>query len=172
MKELKNRVDEPASGRHLFSLGVSTLHDLDGVLELPSRHFIALVACDTSSASVDEMSDAATWLLSQGAVVIATWGPGCERFHDIIDETLSIEPEEPDDAVILTTWHDSDSLAEAVWFVIETISAASAYESTCSTVVAISVGNSKWQADIEHWPAEPTRLAGLVLGGSEVGDGA
>jgi hypothetical protein len=173
MKQLRNHGKDPTSGRHLLSLGVSALPDLAGALDLPSQHFIALVACDAALASVDEMSEASAWLLTQGAVVIATWGPGCERFHDIIDETgLDINPAETDETVVLTTWHDADSLAEAVWFVVNTIAPAPAYQGTCNTVVGISVGNTAWQTEIEDWLAKPDRLSQAVLSASGTSGGA
>ena len=49
----------------------------------------------------------------------AAWGPDCERVHDIIDEE-DIGPNPPPtmDRVVMTTWHDDKSLAEAIWFVL------------------------------------------------------
>lgn len=168
MKSPRYHGRSPGLGRRLFSLGVSALGDLSGRVTLPSPHFIALIAGDTNSASVDEMSAAGAWLLSQGAVVISTWGPGCEKFHDVIDETdLEVHPEETDDTVVLTTWHDSESLASALWFAVNTIGPARAYEQTCNTVMAISVGSPTWLAEIEGWLADPQRLTESVLAVSE-----
>jgi hypothetical protein len=173
MPRLKDHGADPTLGRKLFSLGVPALADLRGPVELPSPHFIALVACDASRCSVDEMSEAGAWLLSQGAVVIATWGPDCGKFHDVIDETgLEVHPEETDETVVLTTWHESESLAEALWFVVNTISPASAYVATCSTVVCISVGSADWQTEIERWLEAPELLSEAVLGAPEIGSGA
>ncbi len=168
MTQLKNHGADPTLGRKLCSLGVSALHDLAGSLSLPSKHFIALVACDSTRFSVDEMSKAGAWLLDQGAAVIATWGPGCEKFHDIIDETdLEVRPAQAEDELVLTTWHDSESLAEALWFVINTISPVSRYEATCNTVLTIAVGNPEWQAEIERWLTSPALLTQAVVGDSE-----
>jgi hypothetical protein len=168
MESPKYHGRSPGHGRRLFSLGVSSLGDLSGRVTLASPHFIALIACDTHFASVDEMSAAGAWLLSQGAVVISTWGPGCEKFHDVIDETdLEVHPDETDDTVVLTTWHDSESLASALWFAVNTIGPARAYEQTCTTVMAISVGNSTWLAEIEDRLAHPQRLTDSVLAISE-----
>jgi hypothetical protein len=173
MSQLKDHGADPTLGRELISLGASTLRDLAGSLSLPSSHFIALVACDSTRSSVDEMSQVGAWLLGQGAVVIATWGEGCEKFHDIIDETdVETRPDQPDEGVVLTTWHDSESLAEALWFVINTISPAPAYETTCKTVLAIAVGNTEWQAEIEKWLSSPASLTAAVAGGSEASRGA
>jgi hypothetical protein len=50
-----------------------------------------------------------------------SWGPDCERFHDIVDEVLMEDdvgeqkfagPNSID--VIMTTWHAKDSLEDAI----------------------------------------------------------
>ena len=57
-------------------------------------------------------------------VYFCGWGPGCERFHDIVDEIIvgdevvgrnRFKPPTTHDAV-MTTWHDDDTLEQALDF--------------------------------------------------------
>ena len=91
--------------------------------EIPSRRFRLLVAGDSSDATVDEISKFATAALSRGMVYLVAWGPGCERLHDVFDQ-VKIEDElgarkfvgpNPND-VIMTTWHDEETLTQALDF--------------------------------------------------------
>ncbi len=56
----------------------------------------------------------------QGMAYFSTWGPDCERLHDIMDETVvawEVIEENPAPLFIMTTWHCNEDLDEALWFV-------------------------------------------------------
>ncbi len=67
---------------------------------------------DSEQESVGEISRVAEVLLGSGGVYFCTWGNGCERVHDIIE----VDPDPADDSVVMTTWHDDETLDEALWF--------------------------------------------------------
>jgi hypothetical protein len=99
--------------------------------------------------SVDEIGNIANWALAQGAVYLCAWGPDCERVHDIIDEVLvARNPDATDEDVIMTTWHDDETLEEALWFAVNSAYPAGVYEGTCETLLAITVGNKDWGSQI------------------------
>ncbi len=92
-------------------------------LQLPSRRFRLFIAADSRDTSVGAVSEFVKAALKQGAVYCCVWGPGCERFHDIIDEVvvedglherMFVGPTPSD--VIMTTWHSEESLEEALDF--------------------------------------------------------
>jgi hypothetical protein len=61
----------------------------------------------------------ARWLVDGGCRYAVTWGPECEAWHDAIDWAMidKFENREvPDEDFIMTTWHDKESLREALWF--------------------------------------------------------
>ena len=77
------------------------------------------------------------------------WGPDCERVHDIIDEAVvSRNPGETDEDVIMTTWHEDETIEEALWFAVNSAFPAGAYEQTCKTFVTIAVGSQDWGSQI------------------------
>jgi hypothetical protein len=92
-------------------------------LQLPSRRFGLFVAADSRDSSVDAVSEFVLTALQQGMVYCCVWGPGCERFHDIIDDIVVEDGlserrfvgATPND-VIMTTWHANESLEEALEF--------------------------------------------------------
>jgi hypothetical protein len=75
------------------------------------------------------------------------WGPDCQRVHDIIDEMS--EPGNdvgvPEDSCIMTTWHDSEPLREALWFFLVNSWPDEHYENSTRVALAISVGSSEWR---------------------------
>lgn len=63
------------------------IDDLSAVpgLPLPEGTFCVLLACDALGVSVDAVSDAIESLLERGMAYLCSWGPDCERVHDITD---------------------------------------------------------------------------------------
>lgn len=88
-----------------------------------SRPFVAFTALDTRAASPSLLGAFAVALLEQGCEYACCWGDDCSRLHDIFDEVAvqrEIEgpPIDTIDDVVMTTWHENDSLDEALWFAI------------------------------------------------------
>lgn len=92
-------------------------------LEILSKRFLLFVAANITDVSTQTVSHFALAALNQGMVYFCSWGPDCERFHDIVDEVLVEDdvgeqkfagPNTSD--VIMTTWHAKDSLEDAIDF--------------------------------------------------------
>ena len=59
------------------------------------------------------------WLVRSGCLYMMAWGVACSTWDDSVDyASLSASDfgEVPDDQFVLTTWHDSEPLAETLWF--------------------------------------------------------
>src|SRR5687767_7300718 len=78
--------------RDLYVLDLGAADDFPARLMLPSSNFACLLAWDARAASDAEIATLARKLLDAGAAYVCTWGPDCERVHDIIDAEL-IEPD-------------------------------------------------------------------------------
>jgi len=90
--------------------------------------FGLLLACDARSRPVEDISALSRASLLAGMHWFSSWGPDCERVHDIVDEVivdLVIEGEDraadlsqpvPAQDLVMTTWHDDEALKEAVEF--------------------------------------------------------
>ena len=102
--------------RHQFFLDLSRLGDWPKQLALPSRYFGLFLACDARAISDEAIVEVAGSLIEQGIVYLCSWGPDCERVHDLFDSVIvERNPNETEKSVILTTWHDGESLDEALW---------------------------------------------------------
>jgi hypothetical protein len=143
--EILNHGKMKGQDRLLLSATVSGPKDFSSPIHIHSKYCVLFLAMDARPMSVDEISHTANWALDQGAVYVCAWGPDCERVHDIIDEVLvARNPDATDEDVIMTTWHDDETLEEALWFAVNSAIPAGAYEETCKTLVVIAVGSQDW----------------------------
>lgn len=148
-------------------------HHYPGQLTLPSMHFVALIAMDARTNSTYDLFEFGKTLLRQGAVYLCTWGPDSERVHDIFDEaSQEVLPEETDETVIMTTWHDSESLAEALYFGLRTTFPGRAYEPRCGTLLVVTIGNAAWSEQVDKWLADPEGSTAAVEAAGRVERGA
>ena len=101
-------------GHQLVLIEADAVSDLADWPALPSQHFLCFVVWDAPS-DIEPVMSLARTLLDEGAVFVSTFGRDCERVHDAIDEVIvTTERERGDDDAIMTTWHASESLEEAI----------------------------------------------------------
>lgn len=85
---------------------------------LPADPFRAVLIADRRVAP-EWRNSIATWLAASGCLYFIAWGTDCEAWHDSVDwanlETFDYG-EIPDERFIMTTWHDKESLSDALWF--------------------------------------------------------
>jgi hypothetical protein len=133
------------SERDLFALHLPDLNTLPAQVQLPSRHFVALLAADAAGIGDATLKHFARRLLDLGCVYFCAWGPDCERVHDIFDsECLLVEP------VIMTTWHSGDSLDDALWFFVFNTNPDDGYSENCQSAVAITIAQPEWANHIRR----------------------
>lgn len=81
-----------------------------------------------------------------GVFYVSCWGAGCERVHDLFDAAdvgLDVEAgRPPGEVVVMTTWHDSDPLADALEFFWMAAAPAEG-KAWGPTYLALSVGSTK-----------------------------
>ena len=105
--------------RDLFLSVVDDLHDWNPDLSAVHRPFTVLCALDADGVDVNHLWDFATRLLDAGCMYVCAWGPRCEWVHDVFDAALVGETGElPYGEDVMTTWHNDESLDEALWFAI------------------------------------------------------
>jgi hypothetical protein len=137
--------------RRLFSLALPSAGRIPSDLDLQSRNFVCLLAWDARHVSADSVSAFVTPLLRGGASYLVCWGPGCERVHDVIDQMVSRPGNDfgvPNESCIMTTWHDSEPLDEAIWFFLVSAWPDDHYVESTRAALAISVGSPEWASAI------------------------
>ena len=86
--------------------------------ESASEPFVLFVAADASRASDRQIERYARASIAAGCRYSCSWGPDCQRVHDAFDRVL-VEPEVGlARSSFVTTWHEGDTLAEAIVYAI------------------------------------------------------
>jgi hypothetical protein len=126
--------------------------------EIPSKSFRLFVAADITEVSTQTVSDFALAALNQGMVYLCSWGPDCERFHDIVDEVLVEDnigqqkfarPNSSD--VIMTTWHANDSLEDAIDFFATLAVPTDGFAPDSDSRLVVCVANQQWAAQADKF---------------------
>jgi len=164
MTPLERLGRDDVTERDLFMIHLDRIDDLPDDLQLPSRYFACLLAWDANGVSDAEIAAAARKLITQGGIYFCTWGPHCERVHDIIDEEAARDDSNPtDESVIMTTWHHDEPLSEAIWFLLHCSCPAENYFDECRSALAISVGSSECAVEIREALSDPRKFTDDVL---------
>lgn len=140
----------PNSGWDVYSLGLPSTSSLPTEIALPSKHFVCLLSWNAECAEVAEISGLAERLLSFGCVYFCCRGAGCERVHDVVDEVMVGDGFTNVAWLgVMTTWHDKDSLDDAVDFFLDSACPAERYLNECHTALAITVGDEFQVTSVE-----------------------
>jgi hypothetical protein len=109
------------------------------------------VAADVSKTSVGALSDFADAALTRGMVYFCAWGPGSERFEDVVDQTVVGDgsDEGPYEGpgrydVIMTTSHLNDTLDEALDFFVSWAIPTEGFAPDSDYWIAVTVDNAGW----------------------------
>ena len=135
----------------LFLLSLSSPADLDATISLASSHFGCFIAWNARAQSAMSILSVIELLMRSGASYFCCWGDDCERVHDIIDEIDAAPDEElasPFNAVRTTTWHDEESLGEAIEFFLTTTLAHEHYEPTTRSALVLIIGDNKFASEV------------------------
>ena len=144
--------------RELFFIAAPEIVALPPAFTFASRHFAALLVTDSTRIADDGLATFSTSLIRAGCSYFCTWGPGCERAHDIFDlQCLDIDP------VIMTTWHADEPLDDAIWFLLRTTFPDDGYFDTTRTGLAVVVGTPEWASHVERRMRDIPSLARDVL---------
>jgi hypothetical protein len=147
----------PMAGERPFSVVHLDSLKWPADIQIPNGRFRLFVAADVTDLSTKLMSEFAVAALKSGMVYFCAWGPGCERFHDIVDEVV-VEDEIGDrifvgkneSDTIMTTWHDDEPLDEALDFFASLTCPTAGFEQNSNFWVAVSLTNAEWAREIQR----------------------
>lgn len=161
---LRRHAVDPVMERQLYSLELGSAGPVPS-LELPSKNFACLFVCDARGLSTEGVVSLVEPLLRAGASYFVCWGPDCERVHDIVDE-LTSKPQNafgiPAGSCVMTTWHSSESLQEALWFFLAASLPDEHYLDSTRAGLAVSVGSASWAAEIAQALDRPQEFVGAA----------
>ena len=127
-------------------------------LQVPSKYFRLFVAANATNVPTEQISRFVEESHRKGMVYFCTWGPDCERVHDIADEVLADQkifgpllftPITHNDTV-MTTWHDDDTLEDALESFVSNSCPTESYVKESDMWLVFSVANSAWTSSIRE----------------------
>jgi hypothetical protein len=120
-------------------------------IEIPSNRFRLFVAADIEGNGNTAVSQFASAALNRGMVYFCSWGIGCGRFHDIVDEIVAMQEPRKDNSAavsprdtVMTTWHDNESLEEALNFFIGAALPTEGLILDSTFRLVLCVGHQEW----------------------------
>jgi hypothetical protein len=144
---MKRHGINPGPACPLFSAFVEDFASLE-TLTLPSQNTVLFLGADASSVPSDAIYRVAERLLDAGVIWICVWGPDCQRVHDLFDEAYVGDGIVERDFCLMSTWHDDESLEQALWFFVQ-LAFPLDHEIPTTSYVAVTVGRHDWAISIE-----------------------
>jgi hypothetical protein len=109
---------------------------------LPQAPFLCGVTLSDPHWSAGWLTAVIRDLIENGAAYLAFYGPRCEEAHDIADHVRDVvSPNEGDD-VVMTTWHESESLVDYLWFLAFVAFPTDGYASASSRYCVLDIGRA------------------------------
>lgn len=146
---------DEVSQRELFLIDAAGAEDIPTGLVLNDR-FVCLLAWDASGVSDDTVKTLARRLFAAGCVYICCWGADCSRVHDLFD-LVDLE-RAPNGPWVMSTWHENEPLAEAIWFSLFNAYPDDAFFDGCRSTLGLSLGSSTWAAEIRQAFSDPRKF--------------
>jgi hypothetical protein len=143
--------EEPVFERQLFLATLDRLEDYPEELTEPGRNFVLFLAVDGMDVPDAVLTAFARTVLEQGAAYVCVWGPGCEHVHDFFDA-------ERGDRLVLTTWHDDETLDQALWFSLFVAFPDESLLAKGQAVLAVVVGHEDWAEQVRGRLSDPGTL--------------
>ncbi len=95
-----------ASKRSVYLLSLDSLGPGFTIRASKNQPFTCLCAMDATAFTTAELGEFCGYLLRSGCAYLCTWGPECERVHDIMDqEVVGENPPDTYVGCVMTTWH-------------------------------------------------------------------
>jgi hypothetical protein len=127
---------------------VDKLSQLPGAIPQGPQHFTMLLAWDARESDIREFEPVALALVQLGLCYFCSWGENCELVHDVVDMCVvqrEIELGEAD-FLLMTTWHNKESLEEAFEFFQDLALPAETHIWPKFGRYAVAIGNPAWEA--------------------------
>jgi hypothetical protein len=148
-------VDEEFPDKVFYLCPADSIESLGEKTTNGSANFGLFVAIDASGIADANILQGAKKLLSKGLACLCTWGPGCERVHDLFDVAArSINSELSGDDVVMTTWEADVPIEEALWFFVHAAFVTKKFDKTCKNWIIAPISSPEWEQLIRSKIAE------------------
>jgi len=133
----------------VFLCPAESIEELPGEMRTTSPNFGLLLLMDATGVKNQEILQSGARLVERGLAYLCTWGPECERVHDLFDEAAAVRNEKlSSDDVIMTTWHSGETLTEALWFFFHAAFPTQFFEANCLDWIIAPIHNRSWEQEV------------------------
>lgn len=135
-------------GREIILISIPKIENFDLNKLQPISKYFTLFIANNIALDIDNFFEKAKDLIKTGLAYMCAWGNGCSVLDNLFDDASVIleidgEVEKADDEnVIMTTWHEDESLKEALHFFVTNTSPTEKYYKECLTALVLCVGRS------------------------------
>jgi hypothetical protein len=139
-------VDEDFPERVFYLCPADSIENLGEKASPSTANFGLFVAMNAKGVTDERILRGAKRLLSKGLACLCTWGPDCERVHELFD--LAARGNNSDlfgDEVIITTWHADETLEEALWFFVHAAFVTKKFDKTCKDWIIAPISSTEWE---------------------------
>jgi hypothetical protein len=145
--------EHPADGflpeRVFYLCPADSIEELGQKIGDSSINFALFLAMNANGVDDGTVVQGAKKLLSKGLASLCTWGPDCERVHDLFDfAARDIESKLPGDDVVVTTWHSDETMEEALWYFARASFVTDNFVKTCKDWIISPISNPEWEQQI------------------------
>lgn len=143
-----------AVNRDLYSMFIPTFADFPKTLDLPSKYFVLLFACDARLIDGETLLSWAHSLMDNGLVYHCAWGEKSEDVEEAVDWACvergidEIGKYGDFDQFVMTTSHQDDSLDEFLWYGLNCALPDDQYADECKSNLIVVVENEDWKKQI------------------------
>jgi len=132
------------------SIAVNSLEQVPQCLPHARQYFSLLLAWDGPEHLNDGQSDAIKKLVDSGLIYFCAWGKNCESVHDAVDRCDIVRLQKVNH-IIMTTWHNDETLEEAMFFFRYCVCPAEPLQNISYDRFAVSVGCPGWYQSMVHY---------------------
>ena len=146
-------------------LSILKLNEIPSIIEFTTQKFYVVFLVDNlPTLDTDNISKFLKKLIDTGMVYLCTWGKHCEQIHDITDQILTLPENQYDKNLhIMTTWHNDETLADALWFSIYNSMPDDAFFDDTRDFIAITINDDKSYDIIKKYMGDLESLKADVL---------
>jgi hypothetical protein len=139
-------VDEDFPEKVFYLCPTDSIENLGEKITTTNSNFGLFVAMDANRVADESILQGAKQLLSKGLACLCTWGPDCERVHDLFDVAArGVNSELSGDNVIMTTWHADVPVEEALWFFVHAAFVTEKFDKTCKDWIIAPISSPEWE---------------------------
>jgi len=138
-------------GRKVYFYKGQLSHVSSVNLKLPDPHFICTFFFHDTHWNDNDLTKLLDLLIKNGCVYFLFHGRSCKEAHGLADEVaIKFNPSATEDNVIMTTWHERQSIEDVIFATFCVAWPVKDYEDSFSSYVIFSFGSDEENDNVQY----------------------